>query len=186
MLVVKNLPAHAWDLRVVGLIPGSGRSFGEGNGNPPQYPCLGNPVDRRAWQVTLGNAGDLGLTHGLGRSPGGGNGSSLPCLENSMDRGACWATVHGAAKSQTWLKWLSTCNISRCFRLRWGKVFTLLQYFFGSTLDSWTRWTFVLNHSLPSVHYVLNFDSEGSIQGKWDFNLKLEHKNLDYEQSNLC
>ena len=38
----------------VGLIPGSGRPPGEGNGNPLQYPCLGNPTDRGAWQVTDG------------------------------------------------------------------------------------------------------------------------------------
>ena len=42
---VKNLPADAGDS---GLIPGSGRSPGEGNGNPLQYSSLGNPVDRRA------------------------------------------------------------------------------------------------------------------------------------------
>ena len=46
-----------------GSIPGSGRSSGEGNGNPLQYCCLGNPMDREAW----------------------------------------WLTVHGVAKSQTWL-----------------------------------------------------------------------------------
>ena len=46
------------------------------------------------------NAGDLGWTPGLGRSPGEGNGNPLqyPCLENPMDRGAWWATVHGVAK----------------------------------------------------------------------------------------
>ena len=40
-----------------------------------------------------------------GSSPGGGNGNLLQgcCLENPMDRGACWATVHGVAKSRTWL-----------------------------------------------------------------------------------
>ena len=43
--VVKNLPANAGDM---GLIPGSGRSPGEGNDNPLQYPCLGNPMDRGA------------------------------------------------------------------------------------------------------------------------------------------
>ena len=48
--VVKNLPANAGD---VGLIPGSGRSLGEGNGNPLQYSCLGNLKDRRAWQITV-------------------------------------------------------------------------------------------------------------------------------------
>ena len=36
-----------------GLIPGSGRSPGEGNGNPPQYSCLGNPMDRGAWRAIV-------------------------------------------------------------------------------------------------------------------------------------
>ena len=44
--VVKILPASAGDIRDTGSILGSGRSPGEGNGNPLQYPCLGNPVDR--------------------------------------------------------------------------------------------------------------------------------------------
>ena len=47
--VVKNSPANAGDLRDVGLIPGSGRAPGGGHGNPLQYPCLENPVDRGAW-----------------------------------------------------------------------------------------------------------------------------------------
>ena len=49
------------------------------------------------------NAGDTGLTPGLGRSPQGGNGSPLQysCLGNPMDRGAWRATVHGAAESVT-------------------------------------------------------------------------------------
>ena len=51
------------------------------------------------------NAGDLGSISGSGRSPGRGNGNTLrySCLENPMDGGAWWATVHGVAKSQTWL-----------------------------------------------------------------------------------
>ena len=49
-LVVKNLPANAEDM---GLIPGSGRFPGEGNGNPLQYFCLGNPINRRAWQAAV-------------------------------------------------------------------------------------------------------------------------------------
>ena len=56
--MVKDPPAHVGD---TGSIPGSGRPPGEGNGNPLQYSCLENPMDRGAW----------------------------------------WATVHGAAKSQT-------------------------------------------------------------------------------------
>jgi len=43
--MVKN-PLGIADTRVMGLIPGSGRSFGEGNGNPLQYSCLENPMDR--------------------------------------------------------------------------------------------------------------------------------------------
>ena len=39
-----------------GSIPGLGRSPGEGNDNPPQYSCLGNPMDRRAWRAKIGRA----------------------------------------------------------------------------------------------------------------------------------
>ena len=52
-LVVKNLPANAGDLRDVGSIPGKGRSSGGGNGNPLQYSCLENPMDRGAWCATI-------------------------------------------------------------------------------------------------------------------------------------
>ena len=56
-----------------------------------------------------GNARDVGLIPGSGRSPGGGHGNPLQysSLENPMDRGAWWATVHGVAKSQTRLEQLS-------------------------------------------------------------------------------
>ena len=46
--MVKNPPANAGD---VALIPGLGRSPGKENGNPLQYSCLGNPMDRGAWQA---------------------------------------------------------------------------------------------------------------------------------------
>ena len=48
--VVKNLPADAGD---TGLIPGSGRSPGGGNGSPLQSSCLENPLDRGAWWATV-------------------------------------------------------------------------------------------------------------------------------------
>ena len=48
--MVKNLPANAGD---VSSIPGSGRSSGEGNGNPFQYCCLGNSIDRGALRATV-------------------------------------------------------------------------------------------------------------------------------------
>ena len=52
-LVVKDPPANAGDIKVGGLIPGSGRSSGGGNGNPLQYSCLGDPMDRAAWWATV-------------------------------------------------------------------------------------------------------------------------------------
>ena len=51
--VVKNLPANAGDIRELGSILGSGRSSGEGNGNPLQYSCLKNPMDRGTWWATV-------------------------------------------------------------------------------------------------------------------------------------
>ena len=52
VLVVKNPPANAGELRHMGLIPESGRSPGVGNGYPLQY-CLENPMNREAWQATV-------------------------------------------------------------------------------------------------------------------------------------
>ena len=52
-LVVKNLPANAGDVKDVDLIPGSGRSLAGGHGNPRQYSCLENPMDRAAWKDTV-------------------------------------------------------------------------------------------------------------------------------------
>ena len=57
--LVKNLPANAGDARVVGLIPGLGRSLEEGNDNLLQYSCLENPMDRGVWQ---------GIVHGVTKS----------------------------------------------------------------------------------------------------------------------
>ena len=51
--VVKNLPANAGDAEDVGLIPGLQRSPGGRHGNPLQYSCLENPMDRGAWQATV-------------------------------------------------------------------------------------------------------------------------------------
>ena len=53
VLVVKNLPANAGNIRDSSPIPGSGRSPGGGHGNSLQYSCLENPMDRGAWQATV-------------------------------------------------------------------------------------------------------------------------------------
>ena len=51
--MVKNLPANAGCARDMGLIPGSGKSPGGGNGNRLQYSCLENSMDREAWWATV-------------------------------------------------------------------------------------------------------------------------------------
>ena len=55
--MVKNLPANAGD---TGSIPGSGRSPGRGRGNPVQYSCLENPMDREAWWSTVHGSNRVG------------------------------------------------------------------------------------------------------------------------------
>ena len=53
VLVVKNSPAIAGDIRGLDSILGSGRCPGGGHGNPLQYSCLENPMDRGAWQAAI-------------------------------------------------------------------------------------------------------------------------------------
>ena len=50
--MIKNLPANAGDLKDTGSVSGSGRSPGEGNGNPLQCSCLENPMERGTWWAT--------------------------------------------------------------------------------------------------------------------------------------
>ena len=57
--MVKNPPANARDVGDAGSVPGSGRSPGGGHGNPLQYSCLENPMDRGVWQV---------IVHGVAKS----------------------------------------------------------------------------------------------------------------------
>ena len=59
VLVVKNLPTNAGELKEVSLIPQSGRSPEGGNGSPLQNSCLENPIDRGAWWATV---------HGIAKS----------------------------------------------------------------------------------------------------------------------
>ena len=59
VLVVNNQPVNAGDLRDSASIPGSGRSPGGGHGNPLQYSCLENPMDRGVWWATVHRIAEL-------------------------------------------------------------------------------------------------------------------------------
>ena len=61
-VVKKNPPATSGDARDAGLISGLGKSPGGGNGNPLQYSCLENPMDRGAWQATVHGSAELDMT----------------------------------------------------------------------------------------------------------------------------
>ena len=63
--MVKNLPDNAGEARDEGLIPGSGRSPGVGNGNPLQCSCLQNPLDRVSWWATVHGVTELDITEPL-------------------------------------------------------------------------------------------------------------------------
>ena len=79
--VSKESACNAGDL---GSIPGSGRSPGEGNGNPLQYSCLENPMDKGAWQATVHEVARV--EHNLATKP------SPPSndLRNTMNKECCW------------------------------------------------------------------------------------------------
>ena len=69
--VVKNLPANAGGIRDAGSIPGLGRCPGVGHGNPLQYSCLENPMNRGAWRAKV---------HGVGLQRGRHDCSELACI----------------------------------------------------------------------------------------------------------
>ena len=108
--VGKESACNAWDL---GLIPGLGRSPGEGIGYPLQYSWASLVVQESAC-----DEGDLGLVPELGRSPGERKGYPLQYsgLENFMDR-----TVRGVAKSQTRLSDFHSLSLSP-ISLRWDEA----------------------------------------------------------------
>ena len=88
----KNPPANAGDVRDVGLIPGSGRSPGEGNGNPLQYSCLENPMERGAWWATV---------HRVTKSR-----TRLKWLSTTLDCSPPGSSVHGIFQARI-LDWVA-------------------------------------------------------------------------------
>ena len=108
------------------------------------FPCgsaIQNPSVREP-------SGDAGSIPGSGRSPGGGDGTPLqyPCLENPIDRGAWWPTVHGVAKSQTWLKLVSSSS-------SWADITDC----WGSSLGDSQRFVLLIERLLFFSHCIWLF-----------------------------
>ena len=87
--------------------------FGGGNGNPLQYSCLENPVDRGAWWAPVHSVAQTQtwlkqLSMYACTEKGNGDPLQYPCLENPRDWGAWWAAVYGVEWSWTWMNWLSS------------------------------------------------------------------------------
>ena len=87
----------------------------EGNGNPLQYSCLENPVDRGPWWAAVHRVAQsqtrlkqLSMHACIGE--GNGNTLQYSCLENPRDRGAWWAAIYGVTQSRTRLKRLSSSS----------------------------------------------------------------------------
>ena len=121
--------------------------FGEGDGTPLQYSCLGNHMSGGAWQAAVHRVSEeLDPTERLHfhfslSCIGEGNGNPLrcSCLENPRDRGAWWAAVYGVTQSQTRLKRLSSSSSSvRSFLIfiwtRWVLVVACGIFFVGTEL----------------------------------------------------
>ena len=140
---------------------------GEGNGNPLQYSCLENPVDRGAWWASV---------HGVAQSRtrlrqfsmyaciGEGNGNPLQCscLQNPRERGAWWATVYGVIQSWTRLKRLSSSSSSNKFREFRSPVsdflFLLCQFWYLVFFKELVHFNFRdYYHKLPWYSFIIDF-----------------------------
>ena len=130
MLVVKNPPANAGDIRDMGLTPGSGNSPGRGHGNPLQHSYLENPTDRGAWQVQstwlqrVGhNWNDLALKKACHKRLF--SVFEKPLSQNSwtLDQLASYCTPQGLCSSQEWSEaWLIWKDLWGTFSYYWHSI----------------------------------------------------------------
>ena len=99
------------------------------------------------------SAGDPGLITQSARSPGGGNGNPLwySCLGNSMERGAWWVTVHGVAKSQTWVRDETRTRIFGYWHQRWEESGHFIWWWFIGTQES----QFPAQREVLSIYWVM-------------------------------
>ena len=114
-IVVKTSSATAGDVRDAGLIPGSGRSPGGGNGNPLQYSCLENPMDRGAWRATV---------HKVRMSWTQAHNVETKCCEDF-----CIRRIHHLSALWPWASPFSALSLSSP-RVQWGELINEVLYNF--------------------------------------------------------
>ena len=139
---------------------------GEGNGNPLQYSCLENAVDRGAWWaavhgVSQGQTWLMQLSMHACIGEGNGNPLQCSCPENPWDAGAWWAAVHGVAQSRTRLKRLSSSRKVMCHITGVHCLVTMTQNLTTETSADllflrvlWISWTILLWVLFESTHAV--------------------------------
>ena len=129
----------------LGLIPGLGRSPGEGNSYPFQYCGLENSTDcivhgvEKSW-IRLSDFHFTSLQYS--------------CLKNPMDRGAWWATVHRDLKESDMPEWLSTCPqifISLILLLFWTRIAHIFECLI---LSHCFKITCFFSHTVSSLHSI--------------------------------
>ena len=128
VVLVVNLLANTGDKRNTGLIPGLGRSPVKGNGNPLQYSCLGNPIDRGAWWVTV---------HGVTKSQTQLKWLSMhtqAAIQNHNNSKYIYRLLVGGICFQ----WARKCNPSLNFSLRHSPLWSIssIRYFFPLQLNT--------------------------------------------------
>ena len=110
--VVKSPLADSGDARDAGLIHGTGRSSGEGHGNPLQYSCLGNSMDRGAWRAIVPGEAESDMTEWTGTNDNNSCHLLRAFLRSRLNDGACL---------------LLSMNISQTYSLIHNQLFKILQ-----------------------------------------------------------
>ena len=147
--VVKNLPTRGGDARDAGLIPGSGRSAGEGNGNPRQYSSLGDPSDRGASQTTA-----PGITKSWSQlrewTRAWKRNAWSMVLKDSGQLGNCWPSLVDIVFKDSW-------NQHCCwFLVRASRIGNLFLTFFWLCFVFMAEctWLYSFNKLRPYIYYV--------------------------------
>ena len=172
-LVAQTVKHLAYNARYLGSIPGSGRSSGEGNGNPLQYSCLENPLDRGTWWATVHWVAELDTTEQLhfhfsqtkltqcGLQQGAAIGSSTGSWYASSEVKTDWRSEEPSVGYYgNWQKYLKGMNAmtwtwilhhqgdQKNTKLIWRESEKMMRSFWGRLSLSWSQDTMQVNREI--------------------------------------